>query len=1054
VALEILMRSGDIYKPLDIFTDDNIEINYSIANIRDISNTTGSYTKTITLPDTPNNRKLFGYITDVSADVEYNYQVSNTYNPNLKVKCRVLDDTIIVLEGYIQLTRFNIDDTAKNKTIETTIYADNASFYITMGDKLLTDIDFSEYDFTLSAAGITASWSNSPFSYQRGYYFPLIDYGKGWTLNDLQDLSRYRLNVKDFYPAIYVKTIWDKIFASNGFQYTSNFLGPSNGLTSSFPDVRFGSLIIPYYQQTFQNDTLFNQNKIFHVGLTTSSINFNPSGGTSAPSGLTMGWFQSKQNTGSTYRKQIINANVSVYPNSEFRYNWFTGVVVNPFKSDPFRNTSFNDTYSTYRYDTITIPFTGTASPMFNNYVNSGDTYNTALNYYQNRSGEIYKQRFALKTDLVTTYSNQWVKESATPEIFGVAAGTSYNYIIKVEFFREYDPVTGTTSVHWATGTGSQIPADLGADPTGGLYNESRTPTGTIDKKTHWVCDVFGKSNCNDIDGKVIKPLGTTDRYLGKYCTNENGNFLLNPTNNGDIFYRRASGDCRTWYYNDAFNQATSSGQGLWVSGYDTFCYTNPSQATHHPAYGDWYQNLMLQTIYLDGDETNSYYGVGGSIMNRGNTPIQPYEKVRVVVTLGGKYRGQSLGTPTGISPAATNKTYKPPTACYVLASTNFEPGGSGGTLNRDNVTQFWNDVSPDYITGQQVSFNSIIPKNLKQRDFIQDIVRLHNLYIEPIKSNENNLIIEPRDQYYGLATDYLDWKDKLDISQPITVQVLAETQYKRTRFTFKQDTDWYNRQYEGNTNEIYGQFVSVLDNEFITDELKIESMFSPTPMTQLYSYFAEGGGDTLIRSGGIILPVFLSGNSSRSATNGPSGGLQTNYRILYRRYLANQNGETIFIFGNRTNVYPYAGPYDNPYDPTYAVNWGQTLAEFFPTPTDQFSDNLVNSYWASLLTELGDMDSKLITCYMFLMPEDINQFYFHKQVLLTIDGVDGYYKINSIEGYYPGQNMVCKVTLLKSKTNLPIKQFKGSTSITPPGSVIILPGGGGAAIPGPSPSA
>lgn len=1036
--LEILVKQNGVNKSLDLFGDDAISINYSIANIKDISNTNGAYTKTITIPDTPNNREIFGFITDLATDIEFNYtnKLKYNYNPNLKVKCWVIEDTIVVLEGYIQLTRYNIDDFNQNKVMECTIYGDNANFYITMGDKLLTDLDFSEYDFKYTIAGITASWTNDLNAYRKGYYFPLIDYGHGWSLNDLQDLSVYSLNVKDFLPAIYVKTIWDKIFSANNYSYTSKFLGSPTGLTNSTPDPRFANLVIPYYQQTFQTSTLFNQNKIFHVGLTFSQI-----GG-----GYNIKWYQSKNNTGTTYPKAIVNANVSTYPNAEFRRLWFNGIRISPADTDSTRNTAGNETYTTFRYGAISIPFTATASPMFNTFVNGGNTYNTSNFWYQNRSNEIFKQRFILKTDIVTTYSNQNLIEKGQPQTItsGTATGTGYNYIIKVEFFREYDPVTGTTSTAWAGGTGFQIPADLGPNPAGGAYNLATNVAGAIDKKTHWVCDIKGKSNCFTSDGKQIKPTGP-ERYLGKFCTNEYGTFLLNAdTPGGDINFRRKSGDCITWYYNDGFNQTSTALTGLWVSGYDTFNYTTTSQATNHPGYGDWYQGLQLQTIFLDGDETNLFYGASGSIAPKANTPIQPNERVRVIITVGGKYKGQYI--------TSTSTSYKPPTTAYVLTDTDFLAGGIGGLYNYNNLTQFYNDVQPEYITGQKISFNDIIPKNLKQRDFVQDIIRMHNLYIEPTKDASNNLLIEPREEYYKLGVSTLDWRNKLDINSPINIQVLAETQYKRTRFTYKADSDYYNKAYTNNTNEIYGQFVYVLDNEFLVDELKIESMFSPTPLTQLYSYYGENGGDTLINRGGFVLPVLVNGNNVKASSNaGPNGNVTSNFRILYKRYITNQNGEQIFIFNKKTNVYPYAGPYDNPYQPSYSLNWGQTLAEFFPTPTDQFYDNLVNTYWSALLDELGDSDSRIITCNMFLTPDDINKFYFYKLVFLTIDGVDGYYKVNSIENYQPGQNSLCKVTLLKSKTKLP-KKFAGSTTVSPPGSVIILPGGGGGVIlPGPS---
>jgi hypothetical protein len=1037
--LEILVKKGLETVSLDLFQETIVSVNYSIATIKNISETNGSYTKTIQLPATPTNRKVFGFITDMATDTSYNYgdyTVKNYFNPNIKVKCWLLEDSITILEGYIQFNKYIISDTDNDTIIEATVYADNTNFYISMGDDLLTDIDFSEYNFVLTPAGITASWTNDITTYQKGYYFPLIDYGHGWTLEDLQDQTTYKLNVKDFLPAIFVKTIWDKIFAEHNYNYKSKFLGSRDN--SSIPDPRFGNLVIPYYQQTFQNNVLFNQDKIFHMGLSNSTLD---------DSYYRINTYMGKYNTSLMHPAEIVNSNL-LYPGYEYKKLWFTGNILNPFATDPARNTGFVATDTVYSFVTYSIPFNGTASPMFNNYQNGGNTYDTTNHWYQNRSDTPFKQRFVLKTDVVTTYSiNNFIERghllTGSSPFFPTMG---YDYNIRVEFFREIDPNTGTVSTLWASGTGYNIPADLGPDPLSGAYLIAHTLAGVTDSTSFWICDKDYNSNVFTSAGKLIVPTGT-NRYLGELCTNATGSYALTFSSDGAINFRKNSGDCVTWYYNDAYNQTPTTPanrlQGLWVSGIDGYSYNASSQATLQPDYGDWYQGLQLQTIFLDGDSTNEYYGAAGSLCVNGNVPIQPNEKVRCVIIMGSKYKGQQVtSTPT---------SYKPPVCAYLLSSTQFD-SGSPIKYNYSTgvpLTQFYNDVSPDYVTGQTINFNTIIPKNIKQRDFIQDIIRIHNLYVEPDKSTNkfpNTLIIEPRDDYYKLADSSLDWRDKLDITQPIDVKVLAETQYRRTLFTYKADNDYYNKQYTQNTYEIYGQYANILDNEFLTDQLKIESMFSPTPMTQIFSY--QYGNNTLLNGGGFVMPVLVSGNNIKPNSNGgPNGSIQTNLRLLYKNMITSKNDDLIYIFGQKTNLYPYAGPYDNPYTPSYSLNWGQTRGEFFAAPTDQFFDNLVNTYWASLLTEMGDEDSRMVTCSMFLNAKDINDFYFYKLVFLTIDGVDGYYKVDNIEGYIPGENNVCKVTLLKSKSFLPTKLYRGSSSTMPPGIIIIHPGGGGGVV-------
>lgn len=966
--IEILVTNSSGFNVLvDLNGDETFTINYEIANVQNISASNGAYTKALEIPNTPKNRQLFDFIDNLAVSLTANY-----FNPNLKRKCYVLEDGVIILDGYIQLNSITIEDLTVSQKFGATIFGVNSNFFIQLGDSLLSDLDFSAYDFTFNENNITSSWRNDPNSWQLGYYCPLIDYGGGLSLDDA---NTGKLTVNNFLPAIYVKTIWDKIFQNQNINYDSNFLSS---------DERFTGLVIPFSLQAFQNPN-FNQDKIFHVGLTQNTIG------------------QYYHNSMGVYPNQtvVFNYDVAAFPSNTNA--WFDGIMLSPFQSDPNRNTYGNSGVA-YTYDQLTVPFSNIDSPMFDTTVGGVDTYNTSSFYYQNASGDIFKQRFVLKTDVVTTYS--------------IERSPSYlDYVIFVEFFREIDPATGLVSPAWATGTGARIPPDLGGAGSIGYTNER-----------HWICDPNKRSNVFDVNGTLIVPVadGGRNRYLGKYCTTDQGHTCIEADGVNLGYYRQDSGNCITHYYNDGFNcSGRTDVVPLWASG------TNPSLSiggsgtvggiTDQPDNGDWYQQLIMQTIFLDGNTADPKYGIGGSLVGvfgaNSNKPIQPGEKVRVNVTFGGQYPGQGPGVV---------RSYKPPSVCYLLTYTAFDsdlPYPNGPYQNPEIVnrplTQFYNEVANDYIDGQTIHFNDIIPQNLKQKDFVLDVINIHNLYIEPSKTKNNTLIQEPRDEYYGRGST-LDWTNKVDLTKPITVQILAETQNRTTIFNYKSDSDWYNKQYTQETNENYGQFVFSIDNDFLNGEKKIESLFSPTPLVQLHSVFSTGGG-SLNSYGGFIIPSLVSGSNVTPTNNeGPKGSIQTNYRILMRQYIQNQNTEQIYIFGTQTHYYPYAGPYyPDPYNPTYTLNWGGTKGEFFNVDTSSVDGNLVNNYWASLLTELNDVDSKIIKCSMYLTPIDINGFYFYNQVLVNINGADCICKVNSIENYIPGQNTTCDVTLLK--TNLTI---------------------------------
>ena len=754
MALEILVQTGtdtNLNRNLHLFPDTAFTINYEIANVNDIANSGGAYTKTIVIPDDNHNREIFGYISDLSTDLGYNYysNLKNSFNPNKRYRCYVLEDSVKVLEGYLQLKQMTFDYFNNSKSYEVTIYADNANFYQSLGDSLLTDLDFSEYNFVLSPQTITASWVNNYDAYKNGYYFNWQDNGNGYSIDDITTAS-YILKVKDFAPAVFVKPIWDKIFATRSINQVTNFLDGSNS-SNHIADPRFGNLVIPYNQQRFENAAGFNQDKIIHVGLSASTLG--------STNNYTPGDY--------TAHTPMIIANST-------HHLWYSGRLLSPFESDSRKNNNIVTT--TYSWHIETIPFNDTTTPMFDTVVNGRANYNTASNYYQNNHDFVFNQRFIFNTDIVTTYNTDGRQlDGSTPQ--------NQFYQMWAAFYREINPITGTTHPGWAGGTGSIVPPDYGGYNYVGTFSASRKYDGKF-----WICfrndSTSGSnvaiSNVFDRSGKLIAPQGNGmpggDRYLGKYSTTQLGENAINAEtgynsySTPDNVYYMLSGDCVSYYYNSASSSACPA--GIWCSGGRTGTLMSTGLYNQQPLNGDWYQDLMMQTIYLDGDTSDPVYSDPSSPFYKLNTPIQPGERVRLVVGFGGRY--------TGGNDLSTTDKYKPPTAAYLVSYTDFsgnnQADGSTGSLSTiaydypasTNIprTVFYNEVSPEYVTGQTINFNDIIPKNIKQRDFVQSIVQMHNLYIEPKKDEPNTLIIEPREDFYKIGTTALDWKRTVSVGK------------------------------------------------------------------------------------------------------------------------------------------------------------------------------------------------------------------------------------------------------------------------------------------------
>lgn len=226
---------------MDLGEDISIPLNKQIADIRTPENRSSAYTKTITVPGTKSNNKLFGFVFDVSQSILNESDTTNflpDFNPNLKADCRIYEGTNLQIQGYAQLLQVNIIDSRIE--YEIAVFGELANLFTSIGSDKLQDLNFSQYNHTYNLSNIENSWSVNikdstqpggvkAFQYGSGYVYPLIDYG--FTDNFSIQREEY------FRPAIYVKTIVDKIFSTYGFTYTPD---------SFFNDDVFKHLIIPY----------------------------------------------------------------------------------------------------------------------------------------------------------------------------------------------------------------------------------------------------------------------------------------------------------------------------------------------------------------------------------------------------------------------------------------------------------------------------------------------------------------------------------------------------------------------------------------------------------------------------------------------------------------------------------------------------------------------------------------------------------------------------------------------------------------------------------------
>lgn len=216
----------------------DIALNKSIADIRNPETRSSDFSKTLTIPGTAQNNKVFNHIFDIANDIIGSGQYNPDFNPNKKADCILLVDGMPQISGFIRLTEIiNNDDRIEYNC---TIHGEGANLFTDLENAKLNELDFSEYNHTCNIINIKDSWDNqiyidgSPqsFEYGRGYVWTQV-LPKRTILNT--DINDWKAD--DHTPALYAKTIVDKIFATKGYKYTSDSFFTSN---------RFKRLIVPF----------------------------------------------------------------------------------------------------------------------------------------------------------------------------------------------------------------------------------------------------------------------------------------------------------------------------------------------------------------------------------------------------------------------------------------------------------------------------------------------------------------------------------------------------------------------------------------------------------------------------------------------------------------------------------------------------------------------------------------------------------------------------------------------------------------------------------------
>lgn len=145
---------------VDITSDIDAMMTYAIDDIKDFSARNTTFSKTIVIPGTSNNNKIFGNVFDPNqsnysdvnqSNINYNFDISRS------ASCILFQGNMQVFKGIIRILQIVIDKDCIS--YECSLFGELGGLILALGTKKIEELDFSLYDIVYNINTITNSWN-------------------------------------------------------------------------------------------------------------------------------------------------------------------------------------------------------------------------------------------------------------------------------------------------------------------------------------------------------------------------------------------------------------------------------------------------------------------------------------------------------------------------------------------------------------------------------------------------------------------------------------------------------------------------------------------------------------------------------------------------------------------------------------------------------------------------------------------------------------------------------------------------------------------------------
>lgn len=207
------------WKVAELYQNEPVNLTYRFTDLTEVNKAASNYSQTFRLPLTKTNAGIFGEVT-LGQVPPFRYKA--------KIPARIVRAGLTLVEGYAQVKGF-YQSKGKFTDVELTFFGEGADLSRAIGDRMLTDLDLSAYNFTATKTNTINGLGSSGLS-SGAIRLGMVDRGYNWTEGTAPFQTGARATMDQVTPFVRVRELLEAIFEEAGCTFESSWLDNENAL--------------------------------------------------------------------------------------------------------------------------------------------------------------------------------------------------------------------------------------------------------------------------------------------------------------------------------------------------------------------------------------------------------------------------------------------------------------------------------------------------------------------------------------------------------------------------------------------------------------------------------------------------------------------------------------------------------------------------------------------------------------------------------------------------------------------------------------------------------